>query len=145
MCSPSWPCGFYWIRRTYCAGVTPVPCCFRWPHSAGGGGVSTRPRYQIVWCIPTLCGPERVLVVSTEPPDDLSCLTTPGVGCPGGGGSFFVGFLGPTRQSTHPPPTAPRLVPSTLTLRRRRPFEPRRGWLGRRRPTTCTATPGRRG
>ena len=33
----------------------------------------------------TLCGPERVLVVSTEPPDDLSCLTTPGVGCPGDG------------------------------------------------------------
>ena len=31
----------------------------------------------------TLCRPERVLVVSTEPPDDLSCLTTPGVGCPG--------------------------------------------------------------
>ena len=31
----------------------------------------------------TLCGPERVWVVSTEPPDDLSCLTTPGVGCPG--------------------------------------------------------------
>ena len=31
----------------------------------------------------TLCGPERVLVVSTEPLDDLSCLTTPGVGCPG--------------------------------------------------------------
>ena len=27
----------------------------------------------------TLCGPKRVLVVSTEPPDDLSCLTTPGV------------------------------------------------------------------
>ena len=26
----------------------------------------------------TLCGPERVLVVSTEPPDDVSCLTTPG-------------------------------------------------------------------
>ena len=35
--------------------------------------------------IPTLCGSERVLVVSTEPPDDLSCLTTPGVGCPGDG------------------------------------------------------------
>ena len=32
-----------------------------------------------------LCGPERVLVVSTEPLDDLSCLTTPGVGCPGDG------------------------------------------------------------
>ena len=41
----------------------------------------------------TLCGSERVLVVSTEPLDDLSCLTTPGsavpeTGCcpsPGGG------------------------------------------------------------
>ena len=33
----------------------------------------------------TLCGPERVLVVSLEPPDDLSCLTTPGVGRPGDG------------------------------------------------------------
>ena len=51
-----------------------------------------RPRYQIVrlWrcllasrpCIPTPCGCERVLVVSTEPVDDLSCLTTPGVGRP---------------------------------------------------------------
>ena len=30
----------------------------------------------------TLCGPERVLVVSTEPPDDLSCLTTPGSAVP---------------------------------------------------------------
>ena len=41
----------------------------------------------LVWPlhIPTLCGPERVLVVSTEPPDDLSCLTTPGVGRPGDG------------------------------------------------------------
>ena len=34
------------------------------------------------WHILTLCGSERVLVVSTEPPDDLSCLTTPGVGRP---------------------------------------------------------------
>ena len=33
----------------------------------------------------TLCGPERILVVSTEPPDDLSCLTTSGVGRPGDG------------------------------------------------------------
>ena len=33
----------------------------------------------------TLCGSERVLVASTEPLDDLSCLTTPGVGCPGDG------------------------------------------------------------
>ena len=31
----------------------------------------------------TLCGAERVLVVSTEPPDELSCLTTSGVGRPG--------------------------------------------------------------
>ena len=28
---------------------------------------------------------KKVLVVSTEPPDDLSCLTTPGVGRPGDG------------------------------------------------------------
>ena len=32
--------------------------------------------------IPTLCGPERVLVVSTEPLDDLSCLTTLGSAVP---------------------------------------------------------------
>ena len=32
--------------------------------------------------IPTLCGSERVLVVSTEPLDDLSCLTTPGSAVP---------------------------------------------------------------
>ena len=62
----------------------------------GGGGVGTRPRYLIVclWRRPsasrhlhnlTLCGSERVLVVSMEPPDDLSCLTTPGVGRPGDG------------------------------------------------------------
>ena len=33
----------------------------------------------------TLCGSKRVLVVSTEPLDDLSCLTTPGVGRPADG------------------------------------------------------------
>ena len=33
----------------------------------------------------TLCGPERVLVVSTEPPDALSHLTTLGFRCPGDG------------------------------------------------------------
>ena len=27
----------------------------------------------------TLCGSKRVLVLSTEPLDDLSCLTTPGL------------------------------------------------------------------
>ena len=56
----------------------------------GGGGVSD----CLPWATPigaspllilTLCGSERVLVVSTEPPDDLSCLTAPGVGCPGDG------------------------------------------------------------
>ena len=61
-----------------------------------GGGVGTRPPYLVVLplaapiglsplLILTLWGPERVLVVSTEPPDDLSCLTTPGVGHPGDG------------------------------------------------------------
>ena len=30
----------------------------------------------------TLCGPERVLVVSTEPLDDVSCLTTAGLAVP---------------------------------------------------------------
>ena len=39
----------------------------------------------------TLCGSERVLVVSTEPLDDLSCLTTPGVGRPKGGGGGWGG------------------------------------------------------
>ena len=59
-----------------------------------GGGLA---RLVLVWLplaapiglspllILTLCGSERVLVVSTEPPDDLSCLTTPGVGRPGDG------------------------------------------------------------
>ena len=40
--------------------------------------------------IPTLCGPERVLIASTEPLDDLSCLT---VGWGGGG-------LGPENLGT---------------------------------------------
>ena len=57
----------------------------------GGGGDEA----MVLVCLPlaapiglspllilTLCGSERVLVVSTEPPDDLSCSTTPGVGCP---------------------------------------------------------------
>ena len=33
----------------------------------------------------TLCGSERVLVVSREPPDNLSCLTIPGFSRPGDG------------------------------------------------------------
>ena len=51
---------------------------FNWGGLAQGLGISPL-------LILTLCGPQRVLVVSTEPPDDLSCLTTPGVGCPGDG------------------------------------------------------------
>ena len=55
-----------------------------------GGGVGTRPWCSFVCLFPTLCGPERVLVVSTEPLDDLSCLTTPG----GGGGAVkYVGWM----------------------------------------------------
>ena len=63
----------------------------------GGGGAGWH-KASVSDCLPlaariglslllilTLCGPERVLVVSTEPPHDLSCLTTPGVGCPGDG------------------------------------------------------------
>ena len=58
----------------------------------GGGGWH---KASVLRCLPlavriglspllilTLCGPERVLVVSTEPPDDLSCLTTPGSDVP---------------------------------------------------------------
>ena len=76
-----------------------------WDGGSGGGGGVEHLLRQCGWheavvlvCLPltapiglspllilTLCGPERVLVVSTEPPDDLSCLTTPGVGRPGDG------------------------------------------------------------
>ena len=71
------------------------------PHEGGGGlqsGEGGWHKASVFVCLPlaapigllpplilTLCGPERVLVVSTEPPDDLSCLTTPGVGCAGDG------------------------------------------------------------
>ena len=61
---------------------------------AGGGGAQG----LVVGCLPlvvpiglsplhllTLCGSTRVLVVSTEPPDDLSCLTTLGINHPGDG------------------------------------------------------------
>ena len=72
-------------------------------HSGGvGGGGRGREGYwhkaSVSDCLPlaapiglspllilTPCGSERVLVVSTEPPHDLSCLTTPGFGRPGDG------------------------------------------------------------
>ena len=60
---------------------------------ASGGGGGAWHKASVSDCLPlaapiglspllilTLCGPERVLVVSTEPPDDLSCLTTSGRG-----------------------------------------------------------------
>ena len=57
----------------------------------------------------TLCGPGRVLVVSTEPPDDLSCLTTPGVGCPGErGGGLGERLKGPPSPRSC---TGPRALP----------------------------------
>ena len=72
-----------------------------WGWARGGGGWH---KASVSDCLPsaapiglspllilTLCGPERVLVVSTEPPDDLSCLTTPGVGRPGDGAVAGVG------------------------------------------------------
>ena len=59
-----------------------------WKRRAGGGGWH---KASVSDCLPlaapiglspllilTLCGPESALVVSTEPLDDLSCLTTPG-------------------------------------------------------------------
>ena len=71
-------------------GCTHAHCSVVVTHKRGGGG--TRPCSLIVclWrclfisplLILTLCGPERVLVVSTEPLDDLSCLTTPGLAVP---------------------------------------------------------------
>ena len=66
------------------------PC---WPggeggRSPGGGKGGGGHEAMVLVCLPlaapiglspshslTLCGSERVLVVSTEPPDDLSCLT----------------------------------------------------------------------
>ena len=66
-------------------------------HSKRGGGRGWH-KVLISLCLPlaapiglspllilTLCGSEHVLVALTEPPDDLSCLITPGVGCPGDG------------------------------------------------------------
>ena len=55
-------------------------------HTLGGGrGLARGPLASRPSTSRTLCGSERVLVMSTEPPEDMSCLTTPGVGCPGDG------------------------------------------------------------
>ena len=74
-------------------GLLPVPLtrCMvqgRWVGGGGGGlaqglGIWLFAFGGAYWpLILTLCGPERVLVVSTEPLDDLSCLTTPGSAVP---------------------------------------------------------------
>ena len=73
----------------------------------GGGGVWHKASVSV--CLPlavpiglspllilTLCGSEHVLVVSTEPLDDLSCLTTPGSAVPEGG-VFMVSLNSSTR------------------------------------------------
>ena len=79
---PSHKCGGGGFAEGGGGVLAPVP-----PVPGGGGGHKA----SVSDCLPlaapigllpplilTLCGPERVLVVSTEPPDDLSCLTTPG-------------------------------------------------------------------
>ena len=47
----------------------------------------------------TLCGSERVLVVSTKPLDDLSCLTTPGSAVPETGCCTCVDQVHPDAHS----------------------------------------------
>ena len=89
---PSWEMCIFLLLR----GLWPTWGASCRPQGRGGGGGWHKASVSI--CLPlaapiglspllilTLCGPERVLVVSTEPPDDLSCLTTPGVGRPGDG------------------------------------------------------------
>ena len=96
----------------------------RMPHRGGGGWHKA----QVSDCLPlaapiglspllilTLCGPERVLVVSTEPPDDLSCLTTPG-----GAGGFgeqtnrFVTDAAPRPHIQPPTPAVADALASSL-------------------------------
>ena len=85
----------------------------------------------------TLCGPERVLVVSTEPPDDLSCLTTPGVGRPaddGAGGGVLSEMHCTTRRGVVQGVGARRVgsVRRVVQCRTRRRGPTRRGCTTRR-------------
>ena len=98
----------------------------------------------------TLCGPERVLVVSTEPPDDLSCLTTPGVGRP------RDGAVARAADQMHTPSPCGGLPTPALTMLggggipHRRPPPPRAKSPARRRngippprpPSTARGAPG---
>ena len=78
--------------------IVVMPTPYRKTDGVGEGGGEGWHKASVSDCLPLaapiglsplliliLCGSERVLVVSTEPLDDLSCLTTPGVGCPGDG------------------------------------------------------------
>ena len=78
--------------------------------------------------IPTLCGSEHVLVVSTEPLDDLSCLTTPGVGRPRDGLLPVPGGGGLDMVWSPPEPLLP-LQPSNTAQRI--------PWGPRKRPICC--------
>ena len=90
-------------RRPECWGPKEIPgLCGFGARAEGSEGGSRREWGGGVWhnasvsdCLPlaahiglspllilTLCGPEHVLVVSTEPLDDLSCLTIPGSAVP---------------------------------------------------------------
>ena len=88
--------------------------CFITSHDPGGGGGWHKASGSD--CLPlaapiglspllilTLCGPKRVLLVSTEPLDDLSCLTQGGGGWHkawgGGGGLWDLGLESPTMAS----------------------------------------------
>ena len=124
------------------------------PKERGAGAEGVRHKASVSDCLPlaapigllpllilTLCGPERVLVVSTEPPDDLSCLTTPGVGRPGdgavagGGGGANPLLLRctaililpcPTTRGFHPRQPVPDPRPSAPHF----PRSPSRGAVG---------------
>ena len=77
------------FRRGSSHGKAETHCV---PGQEGGGGWH---KASVFGCLPvaapmglapllilTLCGSERVLVVSTEPLDNLSCVTTPGSAVP---------------------------------------------------------------
>ena len=98
----------------------------------GGGGGGGWHKASVSDCVPlaapiglspllilTLCGPERVLVVSTEPPDDLSCLTTPGVGRPGDGAVAHA--VDQVHPEHWPPPAPEKRCVWTRGIRRKRP------------------------
>ena len=88
------------IKENYCHDDDSTP--WGGDFKRGGGGHKA----SISDCLPlaapiglspllilTLCGPECVLVRSTEPLDDLSCLTPPGSAVPERGGGTYLGMV----------------------------------------------------